>query len=399
MRILQLSPQFPFPYTDGGKISIANTYKYLSELNCEVTFFSFSEEPISNKFLIESEKYGKVIIYPYSTKNTPKRIFKSVFDNYPIYLRKHINSEICNFIDSVIENNQFDIIHADHSAMAPLALYIKNKYNIPVGLRLHNVEYKIWQRYAENLPFYSPKKYYVSRQAKLLKNAEKKIYHECDACFSITNIDRKAALELSPKANVVNVNAGVNIDEWAPIETEKNKNELIFASNFHWIHNVNAIDWFIENVMPELKSTFPNLSLVILGKHIPERYNSYKSIGVNPVGFVPEIQSYLNKANVYIAPLFVGSGVRIKILEAMSMGLPVVASPISAEGIEADDKDGLFIAKNKDDYVKMISNLLMNNDLRISSGIKARDFILKNHLWKSNIGIIKEQYQNIINSR
>ncbi len=399
MKILQLAPQFPFPYIDGGKISIANTFKYLSEMNCDITFFAFSDQNISKEYIKEAENYGQVIIYPYSTKNTAKRIFKSVLDSYPIYLRKHINSDICSFIDKVIEQNKFDFIHADHSSMAPLALYIKNKYNIPSSIRLHNVEYKIWQRYADNLPFYSPKKFYVNRQAKLLKNAEVEIYRQSDVCFSITNLDRQAALAISPDANVVNVNAGVNIDEWSPQSTKKHINELIFASNFHWVHNVDAIDWFIENVMTELHNQFPEISLILLGKHLPERYSDFKNLGVNAVGFVPEIQSYMNKANIYIAPLFVGSGVRIKILEAMAMKLPVVASPVSAEGIEASTEDGLFIAKNKTEFIEMITMLLNNDDLRLNSGIKAREFILKNHSWKENISIIKEQYQKIIGSK
>ena len=173
----------------------------------------------------------------------------------------------------------------------------------------------------------------------------------------------------------------------------KSDYELVFASNFSWIHNVNAIEWFIKNVMPELKSKFPKITLKILGANQPANFKNYADLGVISMGFVQEIQSHLSKANVYIAPLFVGSGVRIKILEAMSMSLPVVASPISAEGIIANSKDGLFVAKNKNEFVEMISNLLKNPDYSINCGKNARNYVINNHDWKKNISIIHQNYK------
>ncbi|MFA6570996.1 MAG: glycosyltransferase, partial [Bacteroidota bacterium] len=346
IKILQIAPRFPFPTDDGGKIGIANIFREFSEQNCEVTFFCFvgKNENINEYALNEAIRYGEVILFEHSTENTPLRILKSFLYNQSIYLKKHNNKSIEKAISNMFENRTFDIIHADHSAMAPLALRCKNRYNIPVGLRLHNVEYLIWERYAENLKKNSPKYIFIKQQALALKKAESWIYKNADVCFAITEPDKHRALEIQPDANIIVASAGVNAEEWHPEpDIERNPFELILATTYHWIHNVNALKWFLDNVYPKVREKIPDISLTLIGKEAPEWLRDYQNQSVNLVGYVDKVQPYLNKAGIYIAPLFVGAGIRIKILEAMAMELPVVASPVAAEGIEANESQGLFI--------------------------------------------------------
>src|SRR5690606_1383589 len=108
-------------------------------------------------------------------------------------------------------------------------------------------------------------------------------------------------------------------------------------------------------------------------------FDNYKDLGVEKLGFVEDIKPYLEKAQVYIAPLFVGSGIRIKILEAMAMKLPVVATDISAEGIRANNDYGLYIANNEREFIDAIKKLFDDPEERANAGNKARQFIENNH--------------------
>jgi polysaccharide biosynthesis protein PslH len=397
LNILQLVPRFPFPSDDGGKIGIANIYIQFSSLGANVTLFSLGNEHINSDILSDAQKHGNVQLYSHNTKNTTLKILKSVLLNHSIYIKKHYSKKILKTLCRLCEKNKFDIIHADHTCMAPLAIKLRKKYQIPCGLRLHNIEWLIWKRYSDELPPYSPQRMYIKHQAKLLKQQEKNIISKININFAITEKDKKRALELAPDAKIIVASAGVNPYEWKPdYKIQRNTKELILASTFRWIHNINAIEWFIKKVLPIIEKEIPDIQFTIIGKDIPEKLKNNYTKTINFLGYVDKVQPYYNKASVNIAPLFVGSGIRIKILEAMAMELPVVASPIAAEGIYAKSKNGLFIAKGKEEFANQIINLITDPHKTRQLGKAARKFVLENYSWKKNVGMMLEEYKKLV---
>jgi glycosyltransferase involved in cell wall biosynthesis len=397
MRILQLAPRFPFPPDDGGKISIANITREFSKAGHDITLFAFEAEMPDASILALAEKYANIHIQLHSTKNTIPRIIWSILKGESLYTAKHSYKHVFQEFHDKFKEQKFDIIHADHTSMAPLALFAKSFMNAPVGLRLHNIEYQIWKRYAEALKAYDPKLYYIKHQTHFLKNTEKELIKNADVNFAITRTDKQRALELSPEANVLVATAGVNPTEWQPDDSiERNSHELILATTYHWVHNRDAVRWFCSKVLPLVRKEIPDVTLSLIGKNPPDFLNDYKDQGVKVLGYVDSVQPYLNKASIYIAPLFVGSGIRIKILEAMAMKLPVVASPIAAEGIFGNDSNGLLIRESAIDFAKAIVDLCRNTDKVLVLGENARKFILEEFSWKKNINIMLDEYQKLL---
>lgn len=395
MKILQLIPRFVFPPDDGGKIGIANIFMEFSKQNCDVTLFSYYNEPVPDSAIKEAEKYGKVILFKQDTRNSPLKIAGSLFSSEPLFISKNISKKAKAFISELVKNEHFDVIHADHSSMAPLALYAKSICGAPVGLRQHNIEWMIWGRYAESLPKYHPKRLYLARQASLLKSAEKKIFSDVDINFSITKPDLVRAKELAPKGNYTIATAGVNPKVWQPDDNiARIATNLILATTYRWVHNVDAVRWLVSQVMPLIRKKIPQCRLLLTGKDIPDWLKDYHFI--EPLGYVERVQPYLNKSGVYVAPLFVGGGIRIKILEAMAMKLPVVATSIAAEGIEATERDGLFIADNAEAFAERVIAHCSDNELARISGESARKFILREHSWERSVRIMIEEYGKLI---
>lgn len=296
-----------------------------------------------------------------------------------------------------MKDKKFDAIHVDHSCMMPLGILAKQILKIPLGLRLHNIEWTIWDRYAKTLPLYSPKFFYIKQQAKLLKKHEIGFYKQADICFAITDIDQALARFMSANANIKIASAGVNIQEWKPKNIQRNQYEIILATTYKWIHNVNAVKWLINNVMPILKQSIPQIQLTLIGRGVPDWFANFKHIGVNPVGYVNQVQEYYNKASVFVSPLFVGGGIRIKILEAMAMKLPVVATPIAAEGINANHNNGLFIEQDTISFANRIIELLNNYSDTRNLGASARNFIIDNYTWHKNVSIMINEYKRMTN--
>jgi len=401
MRILQLVPRFPFPEDDGGKIGIANIYKEFAKKGHEVTLFSLNHLRLDDSSVKYAEQFGKVIILNSDTKNNLKNIVKAFLANKSIYINKHNHKSVYNFIDDLLSNlskhEKYDIVHADHTCMSPLAIYIAKKLNIPVGQRLHNIEYKIWERYVDGLSRLNPKYYYLKYQARLLQNEEQNIFNQIDVGFAITKTDMKIARTISPSANIILASAGVDLDIFKiNPKLKKNKNQLVIATTFNWVHNIEGLKWFINQVLPLIKQEIPDISLRIIGKNPPSEFNNFNNLGVEVLGYVKSVIPYLQQANIYIAPLFVGSGIRIKILEALAMGLPVIATTVSAEGIEIDQNSGLFICNDPKEQAKNIIGLLKNPENIDKLGKQSLIAIKNNYSWKGNVEIMLKEYTKLL---
>lgn len=397
MKILQIIPQFVLPATDGGKIGILNLCKEFAKEN-ELTFIIFSNFTPNESLINEMNKFGKTYFIIKDISNSYKNILISIFKNQPVYLSKFYNRSVLSQVENIINNIEFDVIHADHTSMAQIALYISNKTKKPWGLRLHNLEHIIWSRYSDNLSKFNLKKYISNYQAKLLRKKEFEYIEKSFVNFPITQNDLNIINHNLENSNSILVGAGVDSELNKPINIAKINNSLCIATTYNWIHNVNGLIWFFENVLPLIKIEIPEVKFNLFGKNIPELFNKYIGLGVESIGFVEDLSFHLSQSELYIAPLFVGSGIRIKILEAMAHGLPVIATKVSAEGINIDEKNGLYITDSAIEQSEIIINLLKNKDLLTNKGNLAREYILTHYNWNENATIIKNEYTKLIKS-
>ena len=384
MKILQLSPQFPFPLSDGGKISIANMTRALVTSSCEVHVFCLVHTMPNDQQIHSFEQYtgAKCSCILHNTRNTPIAILTSLFDDQaPLYIRKHRSLELKHAITLALQKESFDAILCDHTAMAEIGLYASELSDIPCIVRMHNIEYVIWERYADRLSMFDPRKWFIQSQAKKLRNMEIELCSKATHLAMITESDEDKISSFHSAISASYIPVGVDTAVFKPMQMTKSIHGLIHATTYDWIHNVEALDWFIAEILPEIQKRF-STELVLLGKHMPEHYRNGMIPGLIGKGYVENINVELNKASIYIAPLFVGGGIRIKILEAMSAGLPVIASPVSAEGIMAKREDGLIICSTKEEWILEIFNLMDNPIVSKELGVKARSFIEKNHSWE-----------------
>lgn len=398
MKILQLVPQFPFPMTDGGKIGIGNITRYFAQGGHEVQLFAVSATAVQRARVQEALQWCTgVEVVQQPIGNSVGNIARSLLSPLPLYVWKFAQPAVFAALDALCKREKFDCIHADHSSMIPLALRAKAVLGIPAGLRIHNVEWLIWQRYAERFAAWHPAHWYLRRQATLLRNYEARFYPAFDVCFPITDADAQRAREMAPTGVYTTASAGVNTDEWrADSNTERVAAELVLATTYDWVHNVEGAVWLIDEVLPIVQKQCPDVHLALLGKNPPERLTSLQRRDVTVTGFVERVQPYLNTAGVYVAPLFVGGGIRIKILEAMAMELPVVATSVAAEGIQATESDGVFRADTAQEFAHRLRELVQQPERARELGRKARQCIERGYTWQHNVGTMLHAYEQCL---
>jgi glycosyltransferase involved in cell wall biosynthesis len=293
-----------------------------------------------------------------------------------------------------------DVVHADHTCMAFYAHIAHTLFNIPMGLRLHNVESVIWQRYSERFAAWHPKRWLLTHQAQLLHNYEMQECTSMNVCFPITDIDKQRVETAAPVSNCLTVSAGVDIQEWnidtTVFQKRQVSKEIILATTYTWVHNVEAVLWLTDEIIPRVQQYIPDIRLTLLGGNPPKELQQRESSAVHVAGFVDSIRPFMERSAVYVAPLFVGGGIRIKILEAMAMALPVVATTISGEGIKAQPENGLFLHDIADAFAERIVRLLQHPDETLVIGKQAQKFIQEHHTWSVCIGKMLTEYQRLI---
>jgi glycosyltransferase involved in cell wall biosynthesis len=375
---------------------MSNTLEQFAALGHTVHLVSIVQEEPEAILLQEAERFGKVSSLKLDTRNTLLRGIKSLFQSESTYISKHKNAVILKKIKHIAVDFEPDLVWAEHSNMAWYAIEISRTLKslgkrCHSALRMHNMEYVIWQRYAESLGF-GPMKWFISVQAARLRKDEKLLLDQIDFAFPITRIDLERAKNLSsnPKYKVKTSGVDKVFINYKCEERKRTSPSLVIATSYKWVHNINGLKWFIDNVMPLVSNRLPEVRLYLVGKDVPSELA--KNEFVNEVGFVEDVKSELCKYDVYIAPLLVGGGIRIKILEAMALGLPVIATPVSAEGISAGENEGLYISDIPKEQAETIIRLFQSTELRIQAGMKARHYISENHDWTK---IVSESMQFI----
>lgn len=387
-------PQSPLPATDGGKVGIWNIARQfaLAGHNVQAIFCSCAPKPVTDIPNID------FLPVPIKVNNSPLRIIGSLFHEQSLFVHKYQRKELRQAIRDVMETNTIHIIHADHTSMAPMAKWASDVYGVPWGLRLHNVEWMIWQRYADRFPRWNPMRWYVQSQANKLRWDEADFIRMAPVAFPITDVDKERAHLLAPSTKLVTAPAGVDIPNYDDAPPTM-RTHVVMASSWRWVHNVEGLRWFLDHVWPMVRARHADVTFGVLGKDTPSWVNDYADQGVIAEGYVENLYERLHESQVYVAPLFVGSGIRIKVLEALAAGLPVVATTVSAEGITINEQEGLFRCDDAASTASAVIDLLENEHLRMELFDKARSAMQKTYTWQAVVARMLNEYQALTSAQ
>ncbi|MFZ1978682.1 MAG: glycosyltransferase family 4 protein [Bacteroidota bacterium] len=364
MTILQVTHQFPFPPDRGGRIGIFNFTKYYKSNGHTVILVSMVHH---------NEKYDKKILdfcdkfypFPVDARNRIGTALKNIFSSIPFNIYKYHKSAFLRVIDQAIRENNIDVVHIDHLHVAYCGIYIKNKYNLPIVLREHNIETEIMHRYSVEEKSIV-KKIYARVQYNKLRHYEPKICEEYNYCFCVTERDVDNLRLLNNKINAKYIPAGVDMSVYRFGTRElRSANVILSLCALNWLPNVYGLEWFVKNVFPLVRQKNPLSELWIAGKG--DHQNRIQQLcanttGVKFIGYVEDDVALFHQVQVLIIPLFSGGGVRIKALNAFATGTPIVSTSIGIEGIPVNDGIECCIANDALRYSESILKLMESKE-------------------------------------
>lgn len=382
MVILTLTHMYPYPATDGGKIVTYNTLKYMNKKGIKNILITF------NNFNVESElnNIAEVNIVKKNTINNPIKMFLNLFSYMPYNISKYKDKRVNEIIDEILEREKIDIIYIDHLHMAIYAKYISRKYpNIKLVLRQHNVETTIMNRFYKNQTNLLVKVYAYIQYIKL-KKYESKITDFFDLLLMLTDNDKLRMEKMCKNKRVKTISAGVDTERYySSINIENDS--IVFLGAMNWLPNEDGVLWFVNNVLDKIIEKKPNVKFYIVGKNPSEKIKKLQNNNIIVTGFVEDDRMYIEKASVFIVPLRIGGGMRIKILNSMAMNKCIVSTTIGAEGIDVVNDKEIYIEDNADMFAEKILYAMNNHKKSNEIGKNARKKIVEKYSWEA---IIKE---------
>lgn len=381
MNILFLTTKLPYPPDSGAKIRDFNLIKEISKEH-GVSLISFIEDEEQNKNLGFLNPYCKSIevVKEKGKISLLAGIFISLFTNKPFTIAKFYSSRMKQKIRVALSNNKFDLIHCSHLHMAQ---YVENVKNIPKILDEHNIESFVIKRYLKEQRNLIKKIFVFFLQYLKLVGYESRIAQKFDHCFVVSEVDKKNLESIAPSASLSVVSNGVDLNRYKPQETDAQPNSLIYTAVMDWFPNEDAMVYFYDKIWPFVKKEIKDVHLCIVGRNPSNKIVSLSRRGENIMvtGYVEDVRPYIAKSSVYIVPLRIGGGSRLKILEAMAMGKPVVSTSIGCEGLDVADNESILIANLPEEFSAKTAMLLRDSELRNKLGTNARKLVEDKYSW------------------
>ncbi|MEN6371580.1 MAG: glycosyltransferase family 4 protein [Armatimonadota bacterium] len=384
MKILFLTQLFPYPPICGGTIRSCNILRHLGEKH-EVVLVSFvREDPTAEQMGVAASFCSEVHTVPIrrSAAANMKFAAKSLFSRKPFIIARDQVVGMQHAIDGLLEPGGFDMVYVDHLQMAQ---YMDRWDHIPWVLDEHNVEWKIIERMAQSERF-SGKGLYASIEWKKLKEWELSACEKAGLVLTVTETDKATLLrECRDLGNVTCIPIGVDFDSFPKAGLSPNARNILSIGTMSWPPNIDSILYFADEIYPEIKSRSDGVKLVIAGSKPAGSIRKLPSMdsSIEVTGFVQDLSALMSEAAVFIVPLRSGSGLRVKILNAMAMGLPVVSTSVGCEGIGAENGRHLLIADTPQAFADSVLRLLSDFELRKQLAEVGREFVLSNYGWDS----------------
>ena len=382
MKLLYLTHRCPYPPNKGERIRCFNILKHLAkhyEIHLACPVFSRDEiEQVEN-----CKAYAKSVITTYINPYAAKaRCLFSLFSKKPFTVSYFYSKKF----KEIIQRQDFDIVLVDCSSMAQYAIDIE----IPKIVDFVDIDSDKWKLYSRYSSL--PKSIIYHMEYRRIQLFENNINKQFNFCLVVSEDEKKL---LQDGENVVIIPNGIDVGFFVP-RAPQNDNTLIFTGAMNYFPNIDGVSYFHKDIWPLVKEHIQDVRFIVAGMSPPPKIRALASEDTIITGFVSDVRDYLAQATVCIVPLRIAKGIQNKILEAMAMGIPVVATTAANAGIEARDKHQILVADSPEDFARSVLMLLKDPQLRKTIADNARQFVQENFSWDKNLSKLNELIAQLI---
>ncbi|MBP3764047.1 MAG: glycosyltransferase [Bacteroidales bacterium] len=361
MKVLQLCNKPPYPPVDGGTMAMNSITQGLLARGCQVKVLTVATDkhPVRENQIPPGyrEQTGFEAVYiDLGIKVLPA--MGAMLGGESYHVKRYVSNDFAQKLKQILEQEQFDIVHVESIFLTPYVPIIRKHSQAKVILRAHNVEHLIWKRIAHSCrnPF---KRWYLKHLSLTLRAYELEHLADYDGVVCITRNDADRFVGAGCRRPVVSIPFGVTPPALPQVEEEPDS--LFHIGAMDWMPNRESIKWLLDEVWPLVHAQVPQAKLYLAGRKMPEQWMQSHIEGVTVVGEVDDAMQFIGSKKINVVPLLSGSGIRVKIIEAMSAGKAVVTTTVGAQGIDYTDGVNILIADTPQEFADRIKRCLQDD--------------------------------------
>jgi len=387
MKILFVANRVPYPPFRGDKLKIWNLAGHLSK-DHELHLFTIAQnrEELQHAEILKTRFKEVHILYMPVWKSWIKTAF-ALLNKLPFQVAYFQSKAVLHRLENYLSMQDYDAVHVQHIRMG---YYFRGLPKNKVVLDLPDAFSLYWKRRAERAgwPWL---KWFASLEHKRLYKFESRFLNEFPLSLVCSDEDRQYLLNHC-KANIQVLPNGVDTAVFSPkSHVVSNPKRLLFTGNMDYEPNVDAVEYFCKEIFPSVQTKFPDVEFVIAGQRPVGRVLALANDYIKVTGFVNDIAEEYAKAGIVVAPLRFGAGTQNKVLEALSMGVPVICTQVGFKGLGLQNGEGIVMAGNTESFINEINRLLGNEDERNRLAGKGMEKIRSTFGWDA-VAIKLNQY-------
>lgn len=391
MKILFLTSRFPYPPFRGDKLRVFNFIKGLSEHH-DIVLVSYID-PDEQDLVKEMKKYcSRVATTVLKKSGSYSRMLKGAAGKTPFQVLYYQSPEMKQLVEKVIKEEKPDVIHAHLFRMAPYAFPFKDTpkvLDLCDSIALNYSRFLSYRRDIAN-PAYRVERSRVARY-------EAEVTAKFDTNVVISSEDEAFLKTNGADGRMAIVANGVDFDYFKSDETvEKKPHRLCFTGTMSYFPNTDGMLFFAREVLPLVKKEVPDVELFIIGNNPTADIKKLADdSAVTVTGFVDDVRPLARSSSVFVCPIRAATGLNNKVLEAMAMGISIVATPGACEGIAVHPEKDILLGSTPQDLADQVVRLLGDEPLRRSLANSALDLVRKDYSWDHNIRKLEAIYNNV----
>ncbi len=399
MKILVITERLPSKI-GGGAARQLNLIKHLAHRH-EFTLASFSSPQDAHR-IEEIRPYLKrveIVWMPERQLPVRSRLYwqlnawsHSLFTPYPRRGRFKEAQEMCDMVGRLHAHHHFDIVQV-HQAY--LAETLPSRITAKKVLDMHDVlsDYEHRAMEAVSRPSH---RFHAWMEWQKMRVYERRQVRKFDHCLIVSETDHLSLLKLAPDVRATVIPNGVDTEYFRPVGCPTDGKNIVFVGSMNFQPNIEAVLWFYRSILPLIRDRIPKVHFTIVGWQPPQEIID---LGDDPAitvtGTVDDVRPYIDEAAIFVVPLRLGSGTRLKILDAWSMGKAVVSTSVGAEGLPVQSEENILLADDAGTFASAVVRLLDDGPLRERLGKNGRELVLAQYAWDTIVDRLNSVYSSL----
>jgi len=318
---------------------------------------------------------------------------RAVMGPHSFHLHRYASAQMQAALKRILSDGQYDLVQVESSAMASFDFG-----STPVVVDEHNLEYELLRR--SNAVESSPiRRAFAANECRKVEREEIATWQTVKGCVLTSGREQAVVNRAAPNVVTAVVPNGVDLDYFQPAATPVTPGSIVFTGLMTYRPNADGVSYFIRRILPAIRASQRDAALTAVGWGLPDDVRPLLGDGVSHTGRVEDIRPYLAQASVVVVPLRIGSGTRLKVLEAMAMAKAVVSTSVGCEGLEVSGGEHLLIADDPSTFAAAVIRLLDNPAEAAALGRRGRALVESRYGWDQSVAELERFHNSLFDTR